>query len=166
MLKNDGIMTSEELARILPSEARMNKGPVAIIECVQDIPCDPCVAACPTHAITMKDGIADRPHLNEDACTGCSLCVAKCPGLAIFIVNRNYSKSICTITMPYELLPIPEKGDKVTALDRAGKAVCETPVIKIIGGRKFDHTHVVTIEVPKEQAMTVRAIRVEGRDRI
>ena len=160
MLKNDGIITQDELAPILPSEARMSKGPVAIIECIQDIPCDPCVAACPTHAITMKEGIADRPRLNEEACTGCSLCVAKCPGLAIFIVHRDYSETTCAITLPHELLPVPQKGETVDALDRAGKIVGAATVLRVMGGPKFDRTQVVTIEVPKEQAMQVRAVRV------
>ena len=39
--------TAEDLAKVLPSEERLNKGPVAITECFQEIACNPCVAACP-----------------------------------------------------------------------------------------------------------------------
>ena len=34
----------------------MNQGPVAIIECVQEIPCDPCVDACRQGAIIDRGG--------------------------------------------------------------------------------------------------------------
>ncbi|HNV72562.1 MAG TPA: 4Fe-4S ferredoxin, partial [Candidatus Ozemobacteraceae bacterium] len=74
MLKNDGIPTREEYETILPTPERMKKGPVAIIECFQDIPCDPCVTACPTKAIHMQSGITDKPHLEEKRCTGCGMC--------------------------------------------------------------------------------------------
>lgn len=160
MLINDGILSPAELASILPPEERLKKGPVAIIECIQDIPCDPCVSACPRKAISMQEGITDRPHLNSDLCNGCSLCVASCPGLAIFVVNMAHAPKAATITLPYEMLPVPKEGDIVTALDRSGKAICEAKVLKIIKNKKYDHTLVITIEVPKEHAMNARAIRV------
>lgn len=159
MLKNDGIISPEELAPVLPPTARLEKGPVAIIECLQDIPCDPCVSACPTKAIKMKEGITDKPLLDFDACTGCGLCIAKCPGLAIFVINMKHSPDKATVSMSYELLPVPEAGQLVTALDRAGKAVGEVKVVRVINPPAYDHTAVVTIEVPAAQVNNIRAIR-------
>ena len=159
MLKHDGIASAEELAAIMPPEARLKKGPVAIIECFQDIPCDPCVAACPSHAITMKDGITDKPNLDAARCTGCRLCIAKCPGLAIFVVDITHSKTKAALTLPHELLPVPKLGDIVQGLDRAGKPVCEAKVLAVLSGKKFDKTHTVTIEIPRDHIMNVRAIR-------
>lgn len=160
MLKNDGIPSKEELAEIVPSSKRMEKGPVAIIECFQDIPCDPCVAACPSHAIQMKEGITDKPHINFDKCTGCRLCVAKCPGLAIFVVDMTHSPKKAALSLPYELLPVPKKGDTVQALDRTGKPIVESKVLTVIGGKNFDKTYIITIEVPKGEVMEIRAIKV------
>jgi len=37
-----------------PSEERLLKGFVAVHECYQDIPCNPCVESCPVHAISME----------------------------------------------------------------------------------------------------------------
>ena len=39
-----GVRTKEELKNCpgVPSEARMRKGRVACVECVQEIPCNPC----------------------------------------------------------------------------------------------------------------------------
>ena len=43
-LINTGYLEYEELSQIqkLPSDERYAKGPVAVIECVQEIPCNPC----------------------------------------------------------------------------------------------------------------------------
>ena len=161
MLKHDGIPTPEEMQAILPPKERFDKGPVAIIECFQDIPCDPCIAACPCRAISMQEGITDKPHLDAAKCTGCALCVSCCPGLAIFIVNTVHAKNVAALTLPYEMLPVPKVGSVVQGLDRTGKAVCEAKVIRVLSGKKFDRTHAVTIELPKAQAMNVRAIKVQ-----
>lgn len=159
MLINDGIISPEELVPLIPSEDRLKKGPVAIVECIQDIPCDPCVSACPRHAITMKAGITDQPHIDQNVCNGCTLCVASCPGLAIFIVNLAHAPRAATVTLPYEMLPVPKEGEIVQALDRSGKVVGEAKVLKVMKNKKYDRTLTVTIEVPKDQAMNVRAIR-------
>lgn len=160
MLKNDGIISQEELAAVLPTAGRLLKGPVAIIECLQDIPCDPCVSACPVNAIKMKEGITDKPLLEFDVCTGCGACVPRCPGLAIFIVNMKHTPGMATLTMSYELLPVPVKGQEVTALDRAGKAVGKATVLRVINPPAYDRTAAVTIEVPADRINDIRAIRV------
>ena len=160
MLKHDGIISPEELKEILPTIERMNKGPVAIIECMQDIPCDPCVYACPVKAIDMKEGITDRPKLDFEKCTGCSACVPKCPGLAIFIIKRIESEGVAHLSMSYELLPRPEKDQLVTALDRAGKPMGKARVVRVVNPPAYDKTAVVTIEVPIDQAMDIRAFRI------
>ena len=47
-----GVLSTKDLK--LPPKKHLEKG-VAILECVQEIPCDPCVASCPVNAISMKD---------------------------------------------------------------------------------------------------------------
>ncbi len=137
----------------LPTEEQLRKG-VAIVECVQEIPCNPCVDACPTDAITMED-INAPPHVDYEACIGCGQCVAVCPGLACFVVKTENDHAL--ITLPYEMLPLPEKGDHVAALNRHGEQV-GTAVVRSV---KNDDTPVITVQVAKEHAMQVRAIEVE-----
>lgn len=161
MLINDGIISEEELKVALPPEERFEKGPVAIIECLQDIPCDPCIAACPVNAIQMREGITDKPVLDFNKCTGCGLCIPRCPGLAIFVVQKNMATGKSAVSMSYELLPVPEKDQMVTLLDRAGKPSGQGRVIRVLNPPKYDKTAVVTVEVPEEKVMSIRAIRVE-----
>lgn len=137
----------------LPTDDQLKKG-VAIIECVQEIPCDPCVAICPANAVSMKN-INDLPKVDFDKCTGCKRCVGICPGLAIFVVKVREEKAL--ITLPYEFLPIPRVGDIVTAVDREGKSRGTSKVIKADQKSK---TTVITIEVRKDLAMEVRNIRM------
>jgi Fe-S-cluster-containing hydrogenase component 2 len=145
-----GVLSVRDLKN--PTDKQLKKG-VAVIECIQQIPCDPCVAVCPVDAISMKD-INDTPKVDYDKCTGCKSCVGICPGLAIFIVKIKDDKAL--ITLPYEFLPVPKVGDTVTALDRTGNSRGKAKVKRVKTSGK---TNVVTIEIEKELAMEVRNIR-------
>jgi Fe-S-cluster-containing hydrogenase component 2 len=109
----------------------------------------------------MREGITDKPVLDFEKCTGCGLCVPKCPGLAIFVVQKNIAPGKSAVSMSYELLPIPEKDQMVTLLDRAGKPSGKGKVLRVINPPKYDKTAVVTVEVPEELVMEIRAIKVE-----
>lgn len=164
-LEKDGSLSPEELARLpgIPSAERLKQGPVAVIECAQEIPCNPCEEACPAGAIQVGEPITNLPVLASDQCTGCGLCIPICPGLAIFVVDMTYSDREATVQLPYEFLPLPEKGEVVTALDREGRAVCPARVINVRNPKRFDHTAVITIAVPKDKAMNVRNIALARR---
>ena len=159
-LINTGYLEYEELSEIqtLPTEARYEKGPVAVIECVQAIPCNPCETACPFHAITVGDPIIQLPTLAEEKCVGCCKCVAACPGLAIFVVDKSYSPTTATVAFPYEYKPTPTVGEVRHAVNRKGKYVCQGKVIKVLNPSANDHTPVVVIEIPKEYADEVRSV--------
>ena len=166
----DGYPSIEEIraATGWPDEKRFAAGPVAIIECVQKIPCNPCEAACPAHAITVGDPITNTPVLDREKCIGCGLCVAACSGLAIFIVDKTYSETEGTVSFPFEYYPLPQKGDVVDALNRAGEYVCKGTVIRVMNPPKNDHTPVVTIAIPKEytdEVRTMARLGVEDTDR-
>ena len=143
----------------LPSKERMKEGPVVIIECMEDIPCDPCVESCKKGAI-IKESLTAAPTVDYEKCTGCALCVASCPGLAIFVVD-NSREDKALVYIPYEMLPVPKKGDKGDALDRSGKLIGSSEVAKVRKGIRG--TTILGILVEKDQAMNVRSIIIQER---
>jgi Fe-S-cluster-containing hydrogenase component 2 len=146
-----GILSITDLK--VPKKKQLEKG-VAILECVQEIPCNPCVESCPVHAISMKD--INAPPVNDfEKCIGCTKCVGVCPGLAIFVIKIKDNKA--WITLPYEFVTVPKVGDIVEALDRAGSVREKALVKKVV---KQGKTMVVTIEVNSSLAMDIRNIKV------
>ena len=160
MLIKDGIPTAEDLAKVTPSAERLARGPIAITECFQNLACNPCTKACPQHAISMEPDINALPKVDPDKCIGCRVCVAKCPGLAIFVVDMTHSEDTALVTLPYEFLPVPEKGQAVAGLNRTGEEMGTFKVNRVTSGGKTNMTWMVTLEVPKALAMEVRNIRV------
>lgn len=160
-LEVNGCITKEELASVnqLVSEERFQKGPVAVIECIQKIPCNPCESACVRKAIHIGEPITSLPALNEDLCTGCGICISKCPGLAIFVVDKTFSDTEAAISFPYEYTPTPKKDETIDAVDREGRIVCKGRVIKVLNPESFDRTPVVTLAVPTDYADQVRSMR-------
>lgn len=159
-VKYTGMLSTEELAGVLPTDERLHKGSVAIIECVQEIPCNPCEKACPFGAITVGAEITALPRLDAGQCHGCGLCISRCPGLAIFVVDASYSATEALIMLPYEYLPLPAVRDSVEALDRGGRFVCQARVVKVDRAARNDGTTVVTLAVPKENMHKIRNFRL------
>ena len=166
MIEKEGIIytgfpSKEELMSCpgVPSEERMKKGRVAVIECVQQIPCNPCASACPMGAITVGENITNFPHLNEEKCTGCGLCIAKCPGLAITVINKAFGESEASIDFPFEYLPLPKEGDLVDAVSRAGEPVCKGRILKVKNLAAYAGTTVISMAIPVEFADTVRSMK-------
>ncbi|HRW92868.1 MAG TPA: FAD-dependent oxidoreductase [Thermotogota bacterium] len=154
-----GIPTPSQLQRKLPEEARKQPRPFAVVECFQQIPCDPCVQSCPVGAIAPFSTINDIPQVDFARCTGCGNCIARCPGLAIFVVGYQPEKGKATVSLPYELLPRPKKGQVVEVLDRAGRVAGEGTVLSVLDSPRMDRTAVVKVEVDPELAMEVRMVR-------
>lgn len=144
-----------------PSKERLYKGMVAIIECEQEIPCNPCESSCRQHAILVGDPITNLPILKGELCVGCGLCVANCPGQAIFMIDMTYKEKTALVGLPYEFIPLPEVGQVVTAADRNGEALGAGTVRKIVSDASLDKTNVVYVEVSKEIAEETRMIRLE-----
>ena len=156
-----GYLTYDVLKKTigLPSGERLAKGPVAIIECIEDIPCDPCVEACKLGAIS-KASLTTPPDIDYEKCTGCALCVDVCPGLAIFVINMNYKEGKALISIPYEMLPLLKRGEKVDALDRSGKKIGVGEIVKVRKGTGA--TFVVSVAVGKDLVMEARSIQMQG----
>lgn len=162
MLISTGIPTEEDLRAVTPPAQRRKLGPVAMAECFQKIPCNPCAAACPRGAITMKHDINDCPEVNFDLCNGCGACLTRCPGLAIFIIDESWSGTSALIKLPFEYLPLPEAGQYAQGLNRAGEELGWFKVVRIIPGSSRSLTHTIYLEVPQELSMEIRNIREGG----
>ncbi|MBM7558458.1 FAD-dependent oxidoreductase [Marinitoga litoralis] len=146
-LHRTGIPEKESIESNIPKENKR----FAIIECYQKIPCNPCVSSCPTNAISM-DSLNGIPKLDTNKCIGCGNCVAICPGLAIFVVDKE------SVLLPYEFLPLPNKGDIVEVVDREGKFLEKNIVLNV---RKMkDKTNLIEVKVSKEHINNARHIRV------
>jgi len=162
MLERTGIPTDDDLEKVIPDKKRLAKGPVVIIECFQKIPCDPCAASCKFGAIKSFKDINDLPQVDFDKCTGCGICISSCPGLAIFVIDMNYSDSKSLIKLPHEMLPLPEKEKDVYVLDRAGDILGKARVVSVL--KTKNKTNIISLEVPKSMVMKVRSIKVEDKN--
>ncbi len=150
--------------RSIPLEIRPTKsGLFPVIRCVQEIPCDPCIHICPKDMIEMpKDEIFGLPEVIGDECTGCSLCVAACPGLAITLVDVRKEGPEGLVTVPFELLELKVKvGDQVEAVDTDGKFVSRAKVEKVTKRKAYDRTILVTLKVPKEKTTKVAGFKIQ-----
>lgn len=152
-----GFVADDEMAAF-PSANQQQEMIHPVIECTQNIPCNPCQDACPVGCIKVGSNITSLPVLDgEKKCIGCGMCVASCPGQAIFLIKEEAEQA--EITLPYEFMPLPKKGDKGTALSRSGQPLCEAEVVAVKSVAAMDHTNLLTMRVPKAYAGTARFIR-------
>jgi sarcosine oxidase subunit alpha len=142
----------------------LESGLFPVIRCVQEIPCDPCIHICPKDMIKMNgDPIFGLPEVVKDECTGCTLCVAICPGLAITLVDLRGEGSDGLVTVPFELLELETKvGDEVDTVDMDGNFVTKGRVEKIAKRKAYDRTILVTLKVPKGKATFVTGFRIQN----
>jgi len=150
-----GFVADDEIERFPGVTHR--KGVHPVIECTQNIPCNPCQDACPKGCITIGSNITCLPIVNEDSqCINCGMCVASCSGQAIFLVDEDCGDGTATVTFPYEFFPLPVEGDKGFGLSRKGEQICDATIVSVKSVKAFDHTNLVTMRVPKEYAMKAR----------
>jgi Fe-S-cluster-containing hydrogenase component 2/bacterioferritin-associated ferredoxin len=148
-----------------PREPVFAKGARVVIECEQNIPCNPCEEICPQGAITVGGEIVNYPQLDKAKCTACGVCLTHCPGLALFVIDADYSDTQAEISLPFEMLPLPKKGAVVDAVDRDGNFVCKATVSRVLSAKSFDRKSIVSIAVEKKYADVVRHFRTDGRAR-
>lgn len=154
-LLEKGYVSEEEITRY-PGVTRQ-KGIHPVIECTQNIPCNPCQDACKMGCIRIGKNITSLPVVDkEHKCIGCGMCVASCSGQAIFLVEEDVEPGYGEVTMPYEFLPLPEVGDVGCGCGRDGSVLCEAVVTKVRTAPVFDHTNLLTVKVPNDYVNRVR----------
>jgi len=156
MIKADGYASLDQVKSKFPESKTLIK-PKAIIECYQEIPCNPCSTICPFDAIYSGEDINQIPEIDFAKCTGCGMCVYSCPGLAIMVAQIKDDKAYYKI--PYELLPIPKVGEIWQGVNRQGEVICEARIESVLRNKNTDRTTVITTSVPKEflyEFVTVR----------
>ena len=63
--QRSGVLSPGELAArgAVPTKERLAAGPVVMVECIENIPCNPCAYACPRKAITIEGELTDIPKV-------------------------------------------------------------------------------------------------------
>ncbi len=150
-----GYVADDEIERYPGVTHKVGIHPV--MECTQNIPCNPCQDACKKGCISIGSNITSLPIVVDGSqCINCGMCVASCSGQAIFLVDEDCGDGTATVTLPYEFLPLPEIGAVGKGLGRDGKPVCDAEVVSCKSSKAFDKTNLLTIKVPKEYAMKAR----------
>lgn len=148
-LLTKGYVADDEITRFPGFRKQVKVHPV--IECTQNIPCNPCQDACKKGCISIGDNITSLPISVEGSeCINCGMCVASCSGQAIFLVAEDTEPGFGEVTIPYEFLPLPEKGDKGYGLSRSGRKLCDVEITNVRTSKAFDGTNLVTMKVPME----------------
>lgn len=148
-LLTHGYVSDDEITRFPGFRKQVKVHPV--IECTQNIPCNPCQDACKKGCISIGDNITSLPISVEGSeCINCGMCVASCSGQAIFLVAEDTETGYGEVTIPYEFLPLPQKGDKGYGLSRSGERICDVEITNVRSSKAFDGTNLVTMKVPME----------------
>ncbi|AIO19699.1 Electron transport complex subunit RsxB [Candidatus Izimaplasma bacterium HR1] len=147
MLSKQGTPTIEQVKSRFPNREVLIK-PKAITECYESIPCNPCSTSCPFDAIHIGEDINTPPTVDFDKCSGCSVCVYNCPGLAIFTVQEK--EDHMQFKIPYEFVPYPENNEEVYAINRNGDIIGDAVIKRTQISDKQDKTALLTVKVSKE----------------
>lgn len=130
-----------------------------IIDCSEPIPCDPCAAFCDRKAITKKE-LCSIPEYNEEKCSGCGICVAICPGMAITMIGLKEDGKY-EITIPGEFGGI-EEGE-MTNLHNAKGEICGIGQVKRVWNARLENaltdiknTRLITIESSEPSSLHAR----------
>jgi len=135
-----------------------------IIRCVQEIPCNPCQQACPENLISMPGSIMALPTFSGK-CLGCGECVTVCPGLAINLVFNDYdptgNKALLMLPFEFSLDRVPLDSE-VDTVDLDGNPVGKGKVIAVRSRKEQDRRHLVLVEVPAVDKLTVAGFTMRG----
>jgi len=149
-LKTMGAPSLDELRLVgmLPTLEELGNRACVCIECVEEIPCNPCETSCPQGALRVGSPITNLPAIDRSKCMLCGLCISACPGLAITIKGMQGDKA--RIRFPWEYLPLPLAGEEVEMVDRFGMTLCRGNILSVANPARNNRTAVVMAEFPAE----------------
>ena len=134
-------------------------GAVAVVDCSEEIPCNPCEEACRRGAITIGEDICKPPSYDPELCNGCGRCVSLCPGMAVFLVDRTPGGGRAHVTVPYEMPGEMRETVEAWVMDSEWNPLGKGKIVRMSKMGKKDRTILVTVEVPEEWALKVRGVR-------
>ena len=143
------------------------EGVFPVFHCTQEIPCNPCTAACPQGLIEIDEAdIRKLPSFIGDevdkVCVGCEKCVTVCPGLAVTLVDYRKQRGEAIVTIAYEFLRESiEVGDLVTVLDAEGQTLGNVEVTSVRAVKAFDRTIAVKVRAPRGYAKRIAGIQIQ-----
>jgi Fe-S-cluster-containing hydrogenase component 2 len=133
--------------------------PALVIECPERIACDLCENICCRNVITVDGSSINTPRIaGLENCSACALCVAHCPGHAIFLVDNDWSADDAKITVPFELNGAPAAGTRVYAVDGSGARLGEVKVIRARSQKIYNKTTLLELAASKTFAGRIRGI--------
>ena len=161
------ILKSKPGITIEESFPEEEEGVFPVFHCTQEIPCNPCTAACPQGLIEIDEAdIRKLPSFIGDevdkVCVGCEKCVTVCPGLAVTLVDYRKQRGEAIVTIAYEFLRESiEVGDLVTVLDAEGQTLGNVEVTSVRAVKAFDRTIAVKVRAPRGYAKRIAGIQIQ-----
>jgi NADPH-dependent 2,4-dienoyl-CoA reductase/sulfur reductase-like enzyme/Fe-S-cluster-containing hydrogenase component 2/bacterioferritin-associated ferredoxin len=165
--EKESVLKSKPGPVIQKEKPREEEGVMPIFHCRQEVPCNPCVSACPEGAIrTERDEITGLPYIIDvSLCKGCMNCIYVCPGLAATLVDYRKGEELPIVTLAYEIWRDKvEVGENVPVTDVDGAILGYYPVEKITSNqKKYPGTLLVQVRVEKDVAKEAAGIWVQEK---
>ena len=142
------------------------EGIFPVFHCHQEVPCNPCVSACPLGTIHTADNqITGLPYRDDsEPCNGCLSCAAICPGLAITMVDYRKNSQQPTVTLPYEIGGEQVAvGQMIAVTDESGAILGRFTVQKIRIKKKFPRTQLVQVRMDRSIAKQAAGIWIQEK---
>ncbi len=164
-------LSTSEVLKARPGDS-FSRSPLApagewrpVFFCSEEIPCNPCVTACPVSSISLrpiKGTIMDLPYFSGTTCVGCFSCVAICPGLAVSLV-RKLSGSNAELILPWEFQADFPDGRLMDLVGQEGEYIETAPVIGRARNPK-NGTWLLHFKTSLENASRIAGIRVQPEE--
>lgn len=139
------------------------EGITPVLHCVQEIPCNPCVSACPEGVISIPgDPILGKPEILRNECIGCNKCIYLCPGLAITLVDYRDDPNNPVVSLAYEVYNHRiTRGDGVMLTDYEGNYLQEAIVVDVVTKKASRKTQLLKMKASKEVAKRVAGFSIQ-----